>query len=153
MGDILNKVALKMTDAMFELWDKGQIIVTLTRTKFGINVIFVGNKEETIKNIIRLVQVRTQWTNFIENILKLITVNNQNSRRELLLRQTSFLSVHAIYTYLSVSQVLYISLFQSKQKTTCILVNVTALFQGCIIITVVMGLLQPRLHIDDHLQY
>ena len=90
MGDTLNKVALKMTDVMFELWDKGQIIVALTRTKFGINVIFVGNKEETIKNIIRLVQVRTQWTDFMENILELITVNNDNPRRVPILTQKSF---------------------------------------------------------------
>ena len=31
MDDTLNKVALKMKDEMFELWNKGQIIVTLTR--------------------------------------------------------------------------------------------------------------------------
>ena len=45
MGDTLDKVALKMTDQMFELQDKGQIIVALSRTKIGRNTIFIGNKE------------------------------------------------------------------------------------------------------------
>ena len=30
MGDTLNKVAMQITDAMFKLWDKAQIIVALT---------------------------------------------------------------------------------------------------------------------------
>ena len=37
MGDTLSKVAIQITDAMFELWDKAQIIVALTRTKISKN--------------------------------------------------------------------------------------------------------------------
>ena len=51
---------------------------------------FVGDKEETIKNIIGLVQVRTQWYDFIENILELITVNNNIPRRVPILAHRSF---------------------------------------------------------------
>ena len=60
MGDTLNKVAMQLTGTMFELWDKAQIIVALTRTKLGKNIIFVGDKNETINSIIKLVQTRSQ---------------------------------------------------------------------------------------------
>ena len=78
MGDTLNKVAMQLTGSMYELWDKAQVIVALTRTKLGKNIIFVGSKEETIKSIVTLVQTRTQWTDFMENILNLVTINDYN---------------------------------------------------------------------------
>ena len=45
MGDTLNKVAMQITDAMFKLWCKAQIVVALTQTKLGKNVILVGDVE------------------------------------------------------------------------------------------------------------
>ena len=60
MGDSLNKFSMQKTDAMFELWDKAEIIVALTRTKLGKNVILVGDAEETIHAIVRLVQTKFQ---------------------------------------------------------------------------------------------
>ena len=67
-----------MTYVTLGLWDKSHIIVALTRTNLGKNVIFVGNKEETIKGIMRLIQIRTPKTDFIKHILNLITINNNN---------------------------------------------------------------------------
>ena len=90
MGDTLHKVAMKVTDLMFELWDKGQIVVALTRTKFGKNIILVGQKEETVEAIVRFVQIRSQWTNFMESVLDLITENDNNLTRLLTLTQSSF---------------------------------------------------------------
>ena len=55
MGDTLNKVAMQTADEIFELWDKAQIIVALTRAKVGKNVILVGNKNEIIDIVINLV--------------------------------------------------------------------------------------------------
>ena len=76
MGETLNKVAMQITDAMFELWDKAQIIVALTRNKLGKNIILVGDVEETINAIVQLVQTKCQWTDYMENILNLITVDS-----------------------------------------------------------------------------
>ena len=90
MGDTLQKVAMKVTDLMFELWDKGQILVSLTRTKFGENIILVGEKEETVEAIVRLVKIRSQWTDFMENVLDLITDNDNNPTRVTTLTQSSF---------------------------------------------------------------
>jgi hypothetical protein len=82
MGDTLNKVAMQITDAMFELWDKAQIIVALTRTKLGRNVIFVGDIEETSNAIIQLIQTKSQWTDYMENILNFITISNDNPNNQ-----------------------------------------------------------------------
>ena len=82
MGDTLNKVAMQITDAMFELWDKAQIIVALTRTKLGRNVIFVGDVEETSNAIIQLIQTKSQWTDYMENILNFITISNDNPNNQ-----------------------------------------------------------------------
>ena len=60
MGDTLNKVAMQPTGTTFELWDKAQIIVVLTRTKLGKNIIFFCDKNETIDSIIKLVQTQSQ---------------------------------------------------------------------------------------------
>ena len=48
MGDTLSKVALQIVGQTFELWDKGKVALALSRTRLGKDVIFVGNKEETI---------------------------------------------------------------------------------------------------------
>ena len=60
MGDTLNKVAMQVTDARLELWDKVQTIFALTRFKLGNNVILVGYVEEIINAIVRLVQTKCQ---------------------------------------------------------------------------------------------
>ena len=49
-GDTLNKMAtsISMNNSNFELWDKGQLVVILSRTKHAKDSIFVGPKEETL---------------------------------------------------------------------------------------------------------
>ena len=74
MGETLKKLALQIVGGNHELWDKGQVIVALSRTNIGKNVIFVGNKQQTIDAIIALVQTRNQWTDYMENILDLVTL-------------------------------------------------------------------------------
>ena len=48
MGDTLSKVAMQIVGVSFELWDKGQVVVALSRTRLGKDVIFVGNKEASL---------------------------------------------------------------------------------------------------------
>ena len=90
MGEALNKIAIQITESMFELWDKAQVIVALTRTKIGKNVIIVGDMQETINAIISLIQTRIQWTNYMENILDLITVGENIEERVPILNYRSF---------------------------------------------------------------
>ena len=46
MGDTLHKIVTSVStqDGEYQLWDKAQAIVLLSRTKFGKNIIFVGDK-------------------------------------------------------------------------------------------------------------
>ena len=74
MGDTLRKVAIQVIRENCDLWDKAQIIVALSRTKLGKDIIFVGNMEETINSIIELIQTRNQWTDYMEIILNLVTL-------------------------------------------------------------------------------
>ena len=78
MGDTLSKVAMQIVGVSFELWDKGQVVVALSRTRLGKDVIFVGNKEETINLIVRLCKTHNQWTDYMENILDLITIDEDS---------------------------------------------------------------------------
>ena len=55
----LSKVAMKITDDMFELWDKTHISVALTITKLGKYLVFMSDREETVEAIVRLVKLRT----------------------------------------------------------------------------------------------
>ena len=57
MGDTLLQVATPISNdgTMFKLWDKAKVIVTLIRTKFEKDVIFVGNKEGTLDSLVELI--------------------------------------------------------------------------------------------------
>ena len=65
MGDTLKKVALNIFEIIFEFWGKSQVVVALTRTKKGKDIIFVGNKQETIEAIIKLYLSKNQCTNYM----------------------------------------------------------------------------------------
>ena len=56
MVDTLKKVAIKITNTLFKLWDKAQIIVALTQNKVGKIYFSVQDKEETINEIISMVK-------------------------------------------------------------------------------------------------
>ena len=50
MGDTLPSIAttISKTDSNFHLWDKGQLLVIISRTKKAEDTIFVGDKENTL---------------------------------------------------------------------------------------------------------
>ena len=65
------------SDPDFNIWDKGQLIVILTRTKKAKDTIFVGNKQETLDALKSILLSRTQWTDYIEHVLNVVTVNEE----------------------------------------------------------------------------
>ena len=77
MGDTLIRVAIEISrsNSSFQLWDCAQAIVTLSRTKIGKNLILVGDKNETIEALSVLIQMKSQWTDYMEEVLKLITLH------------------------------------------------------------------------------
>ena len=68
----------------------------MSRTKLGKDIIFVGDKSLTIKRIISLCKTRNQWTDYMESILDLVTIEassngeNQNSIRQISLTTESY---------------------------------------------------------------
>ena len=69
---------ISLANPNFNIWDKGQLIVILTRTKKAKDTIFVGNKQDTLDALKNLILTRTQWTDYIEHILHIVTVNEEN---------------------------------------------------------------------------
>ena len=85
MGDTLPSIAttFSMTDRNFYLWDKGQLIVIISRTRLAIDTIFVGDKESTLNALVAILKCRTQWTDHMENILKVVTINIDDDNVEI----------------------------------------------------------------------
>ena len=83
LGDTVYKVATEISSDG-DWWDKAQVVVATSRTREGKNTIFVGNKESTIKSLTRLIKMKNQWTDYMEEVLRLTTVNhtgNEHPRR------------------------------------------------------------------------
>ena len=80
MGDTLPSIAttISMNNRNFSLWDKGQLLVLISRTKEAKNTIFVGEKEDTLKALECILKTRTQWTDHMENILRCVTIKQSN---------------------------------------------------------------------------
>jgi hypothetical protein len=57
MGQDLPFVVTKVSDLdpKFSIWDKEQIVVLLSRTNYCKNIIFIGNKKETIQALAKSV--------------------------------------------------------------------------------------------------
>ena len=93
MGDTLHKVATEVSleHSHYMLWDKAQVIVLLSRTRTGKDLIFVGNKIATIKALCNLVKGTSQWADYMENVLHIISVNGErNKRKQLYIHCTSY---------------------------------------------------------------
>ena len=91
MGDTLQYMATQISsnDPNFNLWDKGQLVVILSRTKLARNSIFVGPKNETLNALIELLMKKTQWSDYIEEVLSLVTINNSETFQQLERRNSS----------------------------------------------------------------
>ena len=84
MGDTLPSVATEVSfsNSNFSMWDKGQMIVITSRTKLGKDTIFVSNKDDTLKALKSLLTRKTQWTDYMEDVLDIITVNSSVNQNE-----------------------------------------------------------------------
>ena len=80
-GETLSSMAteISLNDPLFRLWDKGQLVVILSRTKTAKDTIFVGNKADTIEALKSILTKKTQWCDYIERVLELITINSDTN--------------------------------------------------------------------------
>ena len=63
----------------YKLQDKGQLLVIISRIKYAKYTIFVGNKETTLYSLSNLLKIRTQWTDYMEILLSIVTINNNDT--------------------------------------------------------------------------
>lgn len=84
MGDTYTRMAVAISNLLklFTLWDRGQLIVILSRTRLMENTIFVGPKTETIKALKNLLVQRTQWCDYISEIMSIVTLDQNNGGRQ-----------------------------------------------------------------------
>ena len=86
-GETLPQMAteINILDPDFNIWDKGQLIVLLTRTKKAEDIVFVGHKEDTLRALTSVLLSRTQWTDYIDHVLSIITIST-NTNHEVMVR-------------------------------------------------------------------
>ena len=58
------------------VWDKEMLVVLLSRTKYAKDSIFVDSKNNTLTAFRKILTLKTQWTDYIEDILELVTINS-----------------------------------------------------------------------------
>ena len=80
MGHTLGIVATSISTTIprYKLWEKEQAVVLLSRTKNAGNIIFVGNKNDTLDALVMLIQTRTQFAEYMEHILNVLTRTANN---------------------------------------------------------------------------
>jgi hypothetical protein len=77
MGDTLPSIAttFSLIDRNFSVWDKGQLLVIISCTKLERHTVFGGDKESTLDALSSILKSRTQWTDHMENILRVVTTD------------------------------------------------------------------------------
>ena len=68
IGYTYNHMEILVSDTakLFSLWDCGQLIVILSRTRIMKNTLFGGPKNETIHGLKLMLNQITQWCDYIE---------------------------------------------------------------------------------------
>jgi ATP-dependent exoDNAse (exonuclease V) alpha subunit len=67
MGTDFNRLIMSVSrsDSRYHLWEKEQAVVLLSRTFTVRDLIFVGDKVDTINALASLIQTRSQYTKYI----------------------------------------------------------------------------------------
>ena len=71
MGQTLDKLVTSVGYlSAYMLWEREQIVVLLSHTRFAIDIIFVGNPQETADFLAKVLLRRSQYTDFICHFLE-----------------------------------------------------------------------------------
>jgi predicted GIY-YIG superfamily endonuclease len=81
MGATLSKVAteINVRGTGNQLWEKGQVVVLVSRTKYCRDLIFVGDQNATLEVICSLIQVQSQYDQYIEHVLDVLSTASHNA--------------------------------------------------------------------------
>ena len=80
-GDTLLSMAINIShnNGNFNMWDKGQMILILNRTRHSRDTIFVGDQNDTLAALSTLFTRKNQWIDYMEEIITIITINFPNT--------------------------------------------------------------------------
>ena len=59
----------------FKMWDKGHMIVILSRTKLARYIILIDEKNDTLAASSTLPTRKTKWNNYLKEIISIIIFN------------------------------------------------------------------------------
>ena len=63
----------------FRMWDRGQLVLIIGRTKRAKNSIFFGNKSDTLDALKSILINKLQWCEYRDHILELVMINSPQS--------------------------------------------------------------------------
>ena len=92
MGGTYNRMTISVSDTekIFSLRDRGQLVAILSQTTIMKNIIFIGPKNETIHGLKLMLNQRTKWCDYTEEVMKTTNVKpNKNSESSASLDQSS----------------------------------------------------------------
>ena len=97
-GDTLHKLVTQISSrsAEFNIWDKAQVVVLLSRTRRAEDMIFVGSAENTINCLIEKMKTRSQNTDYMEKVISLLDSSSSSSSLNL---DTSNVFTYSDYPY------------------------------------------------------
>lgn len=74
MGSTLGSVACKIsnTDVEYALWEKGQLVVLISRTNRFRNLIFVGNKRAILEAMRSILRKKTMFDEYVHHVLDVL---------------------------------------------------------------------------------
>lgn len=75
MGETLFALVTKVSrgEWAYQLWEKEQVVVLLSRTRKGKDTIFVGDAEEVAETLAELLQIPSQYSEYMSYILDCLT--------------------------------------------------------------------------------
>ena len=59
-----------------------QVIDALSRTKLGNDITFIGDERGTINTLVSILKYRTQWTDYMNRVLSLVSINGDINDRK-----------------------------------------------------------------------
>jgi predicted GIY-YIG superfamily endonuclease len=71
LGHLVTKLSL--TDPLYRLWEKEQMVVLLSRTEYARDIIFVGDPTETVDAILQVMQIRSQYSEYMNHVIDVLS--------------------------------------------------------------------------------
>ena len=71
MGHTLSSLVtrISMNDANYNLWERAQVVVLLSRTELGQNTIFIGDPDEVVDTLLHALRQITQYQQYMQSLL------------------------------------------------------------------------------------